>query len=129
GAGAVAQGRARRGRAVPGLIGGWFVRTLEPPPRFKGRAPRSIQPRTAPMLSDATRAFFESHHGVLTFLRTYAGIDLSGVSFPNPFVRGVRFSLATALHAIAAHERRHLWQGQQIREAAARPRQFQLAAG
>jgi len=28
----------------------------------------------------------------------------------NPFIRGVRFSLATGLHVIAAHERRHLWQ-------------------
>ena len=44
------------------------------------------------------------------FLRRYAEIDLAGVRFPNPFIRGVRFSLATGLHVIAAHERRHLWQ-------------------
>jgi hypothetical protein len=42
------------------------------------------------------------------------------VRFPNPFVRGVRFSLATGLHVIAAHERRHLWQAWRARRAAER---------
>jgi hypothetical protein len=30
----------------------------------------------------------------------------------------VRFSLATGLHVLAAHERRHLWQAWRVREAA-----------
>jgi hypothetical protein len=49
-----------------------------------------------------------------------AEIDLTGVRFPNPFIRGVRFSLATGLHVIAAHERRHLWQAWRVRQAAER---------
>jgi hypothetical protein len=36
------------------------------------------------------------------------------------FIRGIRFSLATGLHVIAAHERRHLWQAWRVREAAER---------
>jgi hypothetical protein len=55
---------------------------------------------------------------VRTFLRRYAHIDLAGVHFPNPFIRGIRFSLATGLHVIAAHERRHLWQAWRVRQAA-----------
>jgi hypothetical protein len=95
------------------------VRSLEPPvnARFKGKAPRSIQPRTAPPLSEAFSGFLASQNEVRTFLRTYADIDLAGVRFPNPFVRGVRFSLATGLHVIAAHERRHLWQALRVRQA------------
>ena len=46
---------------------------------------------------------------------------IAGVRFPNPFIRGVRFSLATGLHVIAAHERRHLWQAWRVRQAAERP--------
>ena len=42
------------------------------------------------------------------------------VRFVNPFVRGIRFSLATGLHVIAAHERRHLLQGWKVRRAAER---------
>jgi hypothetical protein len=119
---ALRDSRRRRGPARPGLVGGWFVNYLEPPvnARFKTKAPRAIRPRPSPPLSDAMTAFLESQDEVREFLRTYAGIDLAGVRFPNPFIRGVRFSLATGLHVIAAHERRHLWQAWRVREAAER---------
>jgi hypothetical protein len=52
---------------------------------------------------------------VRVLLRTYADIDLASVRFPNPFIRGVRFSLATGLHVIPAHERRHLWQAREVK--------------
>jgi hypothetical protein len=57
---------------------------------------------------------------VRVFLRKYCDLDLVGVRFANPFIRGVRFSLATGLHVIAAHERRHLWQAWRVRQAAER---------
>jgi hypothetical protein len=116
------QGRARRRPAIPGLIGGWFATSLEPPvnPRRRMRAPRKIVPRAGPALDDAATAFFTSHAQVLQFLRTYADIDLAGVRFPNPFIRGLRFSLATGLHVLAAHERRHLWQAWNVRRSARR---------
>jgi hypothetical protein len=114
-----ARGRLRRGPAVPGLLGGWFVRSLEPPARrgLSVRAPRRIQPRHSPPLADAAQQFFASHHEVERFLAEFADLDLAGVGFPNPFIRGVRFSLATGLHVLAAHERRHLWQGRNVEAA------------
>ena len=116
---ALQQRRLRRGPAVPGLIGGWFVRSLEPPvkPWFKMKAPKKIVPRPSPPSSDAAAQFFASQVEVTAFLRTYADIDFAGVLFPNPFIRGVRFSLATGLRVIAAHDRRHLWQAWNIRKA------------
>ena len=117
---ALEQGRRRRRPALPGVIGGWFVNTLEPPakPAFKRKAPRKIRPRTAPPVDDALAQFLASQQAVRAFLRRYADIDLAGVRFPNPFVRGIRFSLATGLHVIAAHDRRHLWQAWRVRQAA-----------
>jgi hypothetical protein len=115
-----ASGRRRRGPAKPGLFGGWFVRSLEPPVTRRQRAPRKIVPRQSPPLADAASAFFASHEQVMEFLRTYADIDLAGTRFPNPFIRGLRFSLATGLHVLAAHERRHLWQAWNVRRAQAR---------
>jgi hypothetical protein len=120
---ALTQGRRRRGPAQPGLIGGCFVRTLEPPvaSRFKKmKAPKSLRPRPAPSLDDAATRFFASQDEVRAFLRRFAEIDLAGVRFPNPFIRGIRFSIATGLHVIAAHERRHLWQAWCVRQAAER---------
>ena len=59
-----------------------------------------------------------SQQQVRAFLRAGADLDLTGVRFPNPFVRGVRFSLATGFNVIVAHERRHLWQAWRVRQAA-----------
>lgn len=117
---ALDKGRARRRPIRPGLLGGWFVRSLEPPVsrRFRMRAPRKIRPRESPPLGQAADGFFASHGEVVAFLLRYSAIDLAGVTFPHPFIRGLRFSLATALHVLAAHERRHLWQGWGVRRAA-----------
>jgi len=115
---ALAHGRLRRGPATPGMLGRLFVRSLEPTTTMKTRAPKKIRPRGSPPLADAAARFHESQDRVRAFLRAYKGIDLAGVTFPNPFLPGVRFSLATGLHVITAHERRHLQQARRVREGA-----------
>jgi DinB superfamily len=112
-----AAGRLRRRPANPGLVGGLFVRSLEPPVTRKMRSPRTAVPRASPPLADAASAFFASHARIVEFLQRNADLDLAGVRFPNPFVRGLRFSLATGLHVLAAHERRHLWQAWNVSRA------------
>src|SRR5215831_1277062 len=116
------QGKFRRGPASPGLIGRWFTNYMEPPVKasFKTKAPRKIRPRKSPALGDAFAQFIESHHRLGNFLRRNADLDLAGVHFPNPFIWGVRFSLATGLHVLPAHERRHLWQAWRVRQSAER---------
>ena len=117
---ALREGRTRRRPALPGLVGSWFVNYLEPPvkPRLRSKAPRTIRPRSSPAFDDAFPSFLASHDDVRTFLLTYSGLDLSRIRFPNPFIPGVRFSLATGLHVLAAHERRHLWQARRVAQAA-----------
>ncbi len=114
-----ARGRRRRGPARPGWAGRLFIATLEPPARLwlKRRAPRIIRPRGAPALADAFASFMASQADVRAFLRAHADLDLARLRFPNPFVRGIRFSLATGLHVITAHDRRHLWQAWRVRRA------------
>jgi hypothetical protein len=66
---------------------------------------------------ETVASFAASQAEVREFLRAHADLDLAGVRFPNPFVPGIRFSLATGLHVITAHERRHLWQARRVRRA------------
>jgi hypothetical protein len=117
---AAERGRIRRRSATPGLIGRWFVRRMEPPVRGRARmnAPAKIRPRVGPSLAEALARFSAAHEEVRAFLARYAELDLAGVRFPNPFVAGIRFSLATGIHVLAAHERRHLWQAWNVRRAA-----------
>jgi hypothetical protein len=119
-AGGRAQGRMRRGPALPGVIGGWFANYLEPPVGMKTKNPSVSTPRTSPVLADSLAAFLESQDRVRDFIRTNTDLDLAGIRFVNPFVRGIRFSLATGLHVITAHDRRHLWQAWNVRRAGAK---------
>jgi hypothetical protein len=118
--GARAAGRWRRGPATTGLVGGWFARSLEPParPLLKMKAPRKIRPRPRPPLAAAYADYVTVHRDVVDFLHENADLDLARIRFPNPFVPGIRFSLATGLHVIASHERRHLWQAWNVRRVA-----------
>jgi hypothetical protein len=111
------RGRLRYRPIKPGLIGQVFVRTLEPPPaRFvRLKSPRSIRPRAGLSLAQTSADFAASHAELRAFLVAHADLDLTGIRFPNPFVRGIRFSIATGLHVLAAHERRHLWQAWGVR--------------
>ena len=111
-------GRLRRREAVPGWIGRFFVRMIEPPVKARIRAPRSIVPSAEMNLADAFTSFMAGQDHVRAYLYAYNEIDLASVRFPNPFMPGVRFSLATGLHVIVAHERRHLWQAWRARKAA-----------
>ena len=114
-----AEGRIRRGPAKPGLLGGWFVRSLEPPVKFKQRNPKLSTPRASPPLADTFKAFLASQDDVRAFIRRSADLDLNSVRFRNPFTRLVRWSLATGIHVLPAHERRHLWQAWSVRKAQA----------
>jgi hypothetical protein len=117
---ALASGHTRRHPALPGIVGRWFIAWLEPPvkPRSKSKAPRKIRPREGPALADAFERFMASHADTRAFLQRFSNIDLARIRFPNPFIPGVRFSLATGVNVIAAHERRHLWQAWNVRRAA-----------
>lgn len=110
------KGRVRRGAAVPGLVGGWFASQLEPPVKAgrKFKSTRNIQPRPSPLLADAYGDFVLAQQRVRQFIRENADLDLAGVRFANPIIRGLRFSLASGLFIILAHERRHLWQARQV---------------
>jgi len=111
------RGLLRRGPALPGFLGAWFVRSLEPPVRMRLPAPKAIVPRSAPSLADAYFRFQASQRDVREFLHANRDLDLASIRFPNPFIKGIRLSLATGLQVITAHERRHLWQVGRVREA------------
>ena len=114
------KGRVRRGPALPGVVGRWFLGSIEPPVkgRSKIKTPRSLQPSETVSVVGALDGFRRSQEGVREFLMCVSDLDLASIRFVNPFIPGIRFSVATGLHVIAAHERRHLWQAWGVRRAA-----------
>ena len=103
-----------------GPIGGSIGRWQEPPvlPRRRLKTPHVLLPRTAPPLADALGGFLSAHFEVRFFLRSFAHLDLARIRFTDPLVPAIRFSLATGLNNLMAHERRHLWQAWRVRRGA-----------
>jgi hypothetical protein len=110
------RGSGRRGPIQPGWFSRWFIRTMEPPPRRKLPAPRKIIPALGKAGDEVKRAFFLSQSETLDLLNEAAATDLNRMRFVNPFFPLLRFTVGTGFLVIVAHERRHLWQAERIRQ-------------
>ena len=109
------QGRKRRGPVRPGWFERWFVGNLEPPPKRKVPAPKKIIPAFRGEKEALLAEFHRLHQETAALLRESADLDL-GVRFPNPFFPLLRFTLWTGFLVTPPHERRHLWQAEQLRK-------------
>lgn len=109
-----AKGWTRRGPAVPGFWGRRFVRSLEPPVTLRSRAPGTVRPGSQLSRPEILRRYHEAHERVRDLVRDAASIDANRATFRNPFFRLARVKVSTGLHVIPAHDRRHLWQAEQV---------------
>jgi DinB family protein len=116
---AVGESRAatklRRGPIQPGWLSGIFIRSLEPPPKTKMRAPKKIVPASRANKDEVLQAFLRSQEEMRDVIRESADLDLNRIRFRNPFFGFLRFTVGAGLMIIAAHDRRHLWQAEHVR--------------
>jgi len=117
--------RAKAGHrplAAAGFLSRFFLKKAEPPVSLKIKAPGKIHPSQGLTKAEALKKFHESTDAVRQFACETQGLDLCGTRFKNPFIKGLNFTVATGLLVIAAHNRRHLWQMEQVLKDAGFPR-------
>src|SRR5262249_31148774 len=123
---AVKEARSTKGPGLGPIQPGWFsrlvIRSFEPPPRRKLRAPKKIVPGSQIGSQEVLHSFLRSQEDVRTVIRDGARLDLNRVRFRNPFIRFLRFTVGTGLLIITAHERRHLWQAEKVLACAGFPK-------
>ena len=108
----------REGPAAPGFFGRRFIASQEPPVRRRFSAPGRVRPAAATRSrEEILAAYHESHAVVRRVIASAADVDINRATFPNPFLKILRTRVSTALLVIAAHDRRHLWQAEQVRTA------------
>lgn len=98
----------------PGRFGRWFISQMEPPPRRKMKTPRQGKPESHKSRQEILKAFIAAHDEVRSLIHEAQDLDLNRIRFRNPFIGLLRYSVATALLVINAHDRRHLWQAKQV---------------
>lgn len=96
------------------VIGRLFVRTMEPPARFKVKAPVTFHPGPQRSRSEIMAAFRAYQVQFVDRLRQASGLDLRRAKVQSPASTWIKMSLNSGFALMAAHERRHLWQAQRV---------------
>ena len=98
-----------------GFLERWFLRTMEPPVKTRFRAPKHFQPPPDASPAPALAAFEHNQEEMAERIRRADGLHLSRVKVSSPVSKLIKYSLGIALQVMVAHERRHLWQAEQVR--------------
>jgi len=127
---AIESGIARRqtgeGPFTYGLLSRKFIASMEPPSKRKFKAPAYYQPppavEPAPTLVEYRRIAAE----IRKLAQSAAGLHLARVKTSLPALPAilralVKMPLGARFEALAAHDRRHLWQAEEIRNDPAFP--------
>ena len=109
------------GRGRPSFFGRRFIASFEPPARMKLKTPRVALPPLDKPRDAVMRTYHESHDLVRRLIVDAADVDVNRATFQNPFIPLVRMRVATGLAILAAHDRRHLWQAEQVKRAPGYP--------
>jgi hypothetical protein len=115
-----AQGKTGQSPFQYGLVSRKFIASQEPPAKKKFKAPKVFHP-PAEVDPDATMAEYRRISGELKRLTREAdGLDLAHVKIMMPALPAVlraivRMPLGGQLLLTTTHDRRHLWQAEQVR--------------
>lgn len=116
---AIREGRARRlegtGPFGKGLIGWALQRFLEPPYKIKTKTAPAFEPAAVDSMAETLERFDYLQQEVQGRIDRASGLALNRLRIVSPFDARVKYNLYAAFCLIAAHQRRHLWQAEQVR--------------
>lgn len=119
---AIRRGLYGNGPYTHDLIGRLFVLSMEPPAKIKVKAAESFRPGAPRGRSEIMAAFRAYQVQFVDRLRQANGLDLRRAKVHSPSSSWIKVSLNSGFALMVAHERRHLWQAQQIIAATGFPR-------
>jgi len=99
------------------LMGRLFAWYVEPPPAIRLPAPKTLVPPLQGSASEALPAWIVAHTQIVERIEAANGLDLVRASFTSPFASFVRMNLLALFAVFNGHERRHLWQANNVRSA------------
>jgi hypothetical protein len=105
-----------------GWIGRWFRDSQEPPVRRKFRTVKSYAPKPVRTQDEVVPPFLNLQDEIIGRLEQADGLDLARIRLSSPAMKLLRMNLAAWFAGTASHERRHLWQAQQVKESPGFPR-------
>jgi hypothetical protein len=92
------------------LFGRAFVWLLEPPVRFRVKAPANLLPVDIGPPRDVLRAFLSAQEQLLAIIADADGLAIDRIKIASPVNSLFRYNVWSSFCITAAHQRRHLWQ-------------------
>jgi hypothetical protein len=99
--------------STAGWFSSYFVAKIGPERRTRWKAPKKIRPFGV-LPDQVLESLLATHREIRDLLASPSLPDLNRIRFKNPFVSGIRFTVATGFLVMAAHGRRHLLQAEGI---------------
>lgn len=109
------KGRTGSGPYAFDWIGRFMIWSLEPPPRFKMRAPGVFVPLGVAQPEAALSTFAEMQGELVRRVLSLDGLALDSAKVVSPAAKVLRFNVWSALKMLSAHERRHLAQAEAVK--------------
>jgi hypothetical protein len=97
-------------------LGNLFVRTMEPPVRKRFKASRKFSPLQNQPLPLVWSQFVNFQDRMLEMIREANGVDLARTKLQSPAFKLIKLTLGQAFGLVTAHERRHVWQAQEVKK-------------
>ena len=97
-----------------GLLGGLFIRSQEPPARYRMTSPKSFRPVPVPN-ETVLPTFLNLQARMGDLLNRAEDLPLNTLILTSPESRWLRMSASEAFGLLLAHERRHLWQARKVK--------------
>ncbi len=95
---------------LPGLFGGFLIRTLEPGAKGFVPAPKVFLPGSTTIPADILARFQAQHRELLALMERCRSLDLAKIVVTSPAADFVTYSLLDAYRIIVVHMQHHLHQ-------------------
>lgn len=106
----------------------FLLRQLEPPVKLRFKAPSAFQPASDLRPEMLRQKWEASHNGIAQLIRRADGVAFDKVKVQSPGSRFLKLHVGMVFHVIAAHDRRHLWQSDQLKAKPGFPEAIRGAA-
>lgn len=106
-----------------GLVGGWFVRSMEKPGKRPTPSPENFVPPSGGTKADVMAHFRQSQHEFKEALESAPGLALDRIKAPST-AKGagwLRLNVAAWFASTLAHQRRHVAQARRVTESSGFP--------
>jgi hypothetical protein len=98
-----------------GLLSTKFVASMEPPVKRKYRSPKQYLPLSDADLEETLAEYRRISAGVRTLAKKSDGLHLAKVKTKLSGIPLLRMALGARFNLLITHDRRHLWQAEQVR--------------